>query len=121
PLSGLRTPGTALAAGQSLLMDETFSEQHVPDVVLQFGGAPTSRATQRFVAGAERLVVIGPRPADPSRKATQTVTGDEEGGARALLDLAGTREQGSWVKEWTEADAVARGGLDGFLDAEKQP
>src|SRR5437660_449827 len=49
PLSGLRTPGTALAAGQALLMDETFSEQHVPDVVLQFGGAPTSRATQRFV------------------------------------------------------------------------
>ena len=121
PLSNIRWPGRALAAGQALLGDDRFSEHHAPDVVLQFGRTPTSRPTQRFVAGAARLAIIGERPADPAKNAVQTLVAPEGAAARALTALVGETEPGPWAKEWNEADASARAALDGFLDAEKQP
>ena len=121
PLSGLRLPGRALAAGQALLADERFAAAHAPEVVLQFGGTPTTRATQRFVAAAERLVVIGERAADPSRKATKTVAEPEGAVARALAGVVSQGGEGPWLGEWLTADATARAALDAFLDAEKQP
>jgi 2-succinyl-5-enolpyruvyl-6-hydroxy-3-cyclohexene-1-carboxylate synthase len=121
PLSGLRTPGDAVSAGQALLNDDRFADQLAPEVVLQFGRAPTSRATQRFVAAAARLGVIGERPADPAKAATQSVTAPEGAAARALIKLVSESGGGTWLKEWNDADAVARSALDAFLDAEKQP
>jgi 2-succinyl-5-enolpyruvyl-6-hydroxy-3-cyclohexene-1-carboxylate synthase len=120
PLSGLRLPGRALAAGQALLADERFAEAHAPEVVLQFGGTPTTRATQRFVEAAERLVVVGERAADPSRKASKTVAEPEGAVARALAGVVSQSGDG-WLEEWLAADRVARAALDAFLDAEKQP
>src|SRR5438105_2387526 len=120
PLSGLRTPGDALSAGQALLGDDRFAEQHAPEAVLQFGRTPTSRATQRFVAAAARLGVIGERPADPAKAAKQTLSAPEGAAARALIKLV-SENDGTWLKEWRDADAVARGALDTFLDGEKQP
>ena len=121
PLSGLRAPGDALSAGQALLGDEHFAEQHAPDAVLQFGRTPTSRPTQRFVASAARLGVIGERPADPAKAAAQTLSAPEGIAARALIKLVSENDGGTWLKEWNDADAIARGALDTFLDAEKQP
>lgn len=121
PLSGLRIPSESLAAGQALLMDEKFAEQHVPGVVLQFGRTPTSRPTQRFVAGAARLAVIGEQPADPAKAAVQTLSAPEGAAARALIKLVSESGEGTWMKEWADADTVARSALDSFLDAEKQP
>jgi len=120
PLSGLRTPGDALSAGQALLSDDRFAEQHVPDVIVQFGRTPTSRPTQRFVASAVRLGVVGERPADPAKAAAQTLSAPEGVAARMLIKLV-SENDGTWLKEWNDADAVARGALDTFLDAEKQP
>jgi len=120
PLSGLRVPGDALSAGQALLGDDRFAEQHAPEAVLQFGRTPTSRATQRFVAAAARLGVIGERPADPAKAAKQTLSAPEGAAARALIKLV-SENDGTWLKEWRDADAVARGALDTFLDGEKQP
>ena len=121
PLSGLRVPGDALSAGQALLGDDRFAEQHAPEAVLQFGRTPTSRATQRFVAAAARLGVIGERPADPAKAAKQTLSAPEGAAARALIKLVSENDGGTWLKDWSDADAVARGALDTFLDAEKQP
>jgi len=121
PLSGLRLPGVALAAGQALLADDRFAAAHAPEVILQFGGTPTSRATQRLVDAAERLVVVGPRAADPSRKAAKTIVGPEGAVARSLADVPSQRGDGSWFKDWSSLDGVARVALDAFLDAEKQP
>ena len=121
PLSGARLPGIALAAGQALLADDRFAQAHAPEVVLQFGGTPTSRATQRFVDSAERLVVAGPRAADPSRKAAKTLVGPVGTIARSLADVVSQSGEGSWFEEWSAADGVARSALDVFLDAEKQP
>jgi 2-succinyl-5-enolpyruvyl-6-hydroxy-3-cyclohexene-1-carboxylate synthase len=121
PLSGLRLPGRALTAGQALLSDERFSTDHVPDVVLQFGRTPTSRPSQRLAARAGALIVAGPRPADPDRRAAWTITGRERDVARALLTTVGQIGEGAWFKEWAEADGVARAAVDAFLDGEKQP
>ena len=52
PTSGLRTPG-ALAVGSLLLADEGFVASHVPEVLLQVGAAPTSRAGLTLAARAE--------------------------------------------------------------------
>ena len=77
PISNLRRPGT-LAAGQALLGAEAWLADHRPEVVLQLGATPTSRATQAFVASAERLIVadrIHPDP-DPERWATWRLRAD---------------------------------------------
>ncbi len=77
PISGLRRPG-ALAAGQSLIADETWAAEHRPEVVLQLGATPTTRATQGFVASAERLIVadrVHPDP-DPEHRATWRLRAD---------------------------------------------
>jgi len=121
PLSGARLPGVALAAGQALLADDRFAQAHAAEVVLQFGRTPTSRATQRFVDTAERLVVAGPRAAHPSKRATKTIAGPEGAIARSLADVLSPSGDGSWFTDWSAADGIARGALDAFLDAEKQP
>ena len=77
PISNLRRAGT-LAAGQALLGAEAWVADHRPEVVLQFGATPTSRATQSFVASAERLIVadrVHPDP-DPERRATWRLRAD---------------------------------------------
>jgi 2-succinyl-5-enolpyruvyl-6-hydroxy-3-cyclohexene-1-carboxylate synthase len=64
PTSGARQPESSLAAGQALIAG-AWAGAHRPNVVIQFGASPTSRATQRFVASAERLVVADRWHLDP--------------------------------------------------------
>jgi 2-succinyl-5-enolpyruvyl-6-hydroxy-3-cyclohexene-1-carboxylate synthase len=71
PVSNGRLPGDAFAAGQALIGSGDWLAAHAPEVVLQIGTLPTTRATQGLVAGAERLVVIDghfPEP-DPEGRA----------------------------------------------------
>ena len=79
PLSNARCPGAALAAGPSLI-GSSWMEGHVPDVVLQLGAAPTTRATQGFVASTERLVVVDRwhLDPDPDRHASWRLAVDPE-------------------------------------------
>jgi 2-succinyl-5-enolpyruvyl-6-hydroxy-3-cyclohexene-1-carboxylate synthase len=77
PISNLRRPGT-LSAGQALLGAEAWLADHRPDVVLQLGATPTTRATQAFVASAERLIVadrVHPDP-DPEHRASWRLRAD---------------------------------------------
>lgn len=77
PISNLRRPGT-LAAGQALLGADAWLAGHRPEVVLQLGATPTTRATQAFVASADRLIVadrIHPDP-DPEHRATLRLRAD---------------------------------------------
>jgi 2-succinyl-5-enolpyruvyl-6-hydroxy-3-cyclohexene-1-carboxylate synthase len=64
PTSTARRPGSSLAAGQALI-ETAWADLHRPEVVIQFGAAPTTRATQAFVASAERLVVADRWHLDP--------------------------------------------------------
>lgn len=119
PHSGARVPPHASTAGPALLADEGFTRAHQPSVVLQFGSAPTSRATSAFVARARRVIVVEAdgRPADPTHHASSVVHADPDALSRALLDLLPSARETAWLKAWRSADHAARAALDVALDA----
>jgi 2-succinyl-5-enolpyruvyl-6-hydroxy-3-cyclohexene-1-carboxylate synthase len=121
PTSGARRPG-ALAAPQLLIGDERFAAEHVPDVVVQVGAAPTSRAGLALVEGAGRLVIVDPDHlvADPHRRAARTIRADAAAPA-GVLDRLAPRPPGEWLGAWREADAVARATADELLDGWDEP
>jgi 2-succinyl-5-enolpyruvyl-6-hydroxy-3-cyclohexene-1-carboxylate synthase len=123
PASGLRTPGVALAAGQHLLADEAFASATVPDIVLQFGATPTTRATLGIAARAGRLVVVGPTPhaADPGRRASLSITGEPEEVAWAALERLAPRRATAWLGRWHDADDKAAAAVAAVLDADDEP
>jgi 2-succinyl-5-enolpyruvyl-6-hydroxy-3-cyclohexene-1-carboxylate synthase len=122
PTSGARVPGT-LSAGQFLLANETFCGLHVPDLVLQVGAAPTSRAGLDFVAAAKRLVILDPDRlvADPGSHAFRTIEADPGILARAVAGRIPRRGETSWLGEWHDADSLARRALDDLIDSWDEP
>jgi 2-succinyl-5-enolpyruvyl-6-hydroxy-3-cyclohexene-1-carboxylate synthase len=148
PTSGARRPGSSLAAGQALVAS-TWIERHRPDVVIQLGAAPTTRASQGFAASAERLVVadrwhLDP---DPDRVASWRLAVDPDALLNALarhpvvqggVGIALTGEHPpheieelwraridpapiEWTTAWGAADDLARATLDELLDGWDEP
>jgi 2-succinyl-5-enolpyruvyl-6-hydroxy-3-cyclohexene-1-carboxylate synthase len=122
PTSGVRGPG-ALSAGQQLIADPAFLERHVPDVVLQLGAAPTSRAGLELVRRTDRLVILDPdhEIGDPCRKAPMTVHGDLAALVPELVEASREVPETSWWRSWLDADAIARSTLDEALDRDDEP
>jgi 2-succinyl-5-enolpyruvyl-6-hydroxy-3-cyclohexene-1-carboxylate synthase len=123
PVSGLRTPGAALAAGTALAGDAGFRDAHAPELVLQVGAAPTSRSVQALVGAARRLVVVDPDGVhpDPGRAAELTLRCDPGPLAAGVAALLPQREGGAWLREWSAADGTARAALDGLMDGWDEP
>jgi 2-succinyl-5-enolpyruvyl-6-hydroxy-3-cyclohexene-1-carboxylate synthase len=125
PTSNARRPGIALAQGQGLIGDASWRERQRPDVVIQMGAAPTTRATQAFVAGAEQLVVADRRhlDADPDHLASWRLAVDAEALGRALGDrpVRIVPAPTAWTDAWRDADLRARAALDDFLDGIDDP
>jgi 2-succinyl-5-enolpyruvyl-6-hydroxy-3-cyclohexene-1-carboxylate synthase len=123
PLSGLRR--SSLSAGALLAADAGFRERYHPDLVIQFGAAPTSRGVQELVRGADRLLIVDPDHlvADPDRRATITINNDPAEVAAALRastsSLPATRPQ--WASEWLDADRKVREAVDALLDTWNEP
>jgi len=122
PTSGHRVPGT-LAAGQFLLSNEGFSQAHVPDIVVQFGAAPTSRAALDLVGAAGRLVIVDPDDvvADPHRRAEYRFVVHADELAQAAASDLDERPVETWFAEWVEADACARLAVDDTIDGWQEP
>jgi 2-succinyl-5-enolpyruvyl-6-hydroxy-3-cyclohexene-1-carboxylate synthase len=126
PTSGLRRPGwAALAAGQSLIASDAFRDRHRPEVVLQIGATPTTRASQAFVAAAERLLVVDlfhPDP-DPEQQASWRLAANPDRLATGLLDSTRRIEPApdGWLASWQDADMHARRAVDQVLDATDDP
>jgi 2-succinyl-5-enolpyruvyl-6-hydroxy-3-cyclohexene-1-carboxylate synthase len=122
PTSILRVPGT-LAAGQFLLGDEHFADAHVPDVIMQFGAAPTSRAGLELIRRVERLVIVDQDHvvADPHRKAAMTVRAEAAAFVPQLQDSLPPRAASRWFRTWKEADDVARSAVDRLIDGWDEP
>ncbi|MCI0636871.1 MAG: 2-succinyl-5-enolpyruvyl-6-hydroxy-3-cyclohexene-1-carboxylic-acid synthase [Actinobacteria bacterium] len=122
PTSGVRVPGT-LAAGQFLLANEDFAGGHAPNVVVQVGAAPTSRAALAFVARAEQLWILDPDDlvADPKRVAAGRVVADPAKFIRAALARIDDRGDEAWLRPWLDADERTRAAVDTFLDGLDEP
>jgi 2-succinyl-5-enolpyruvyl-6-hydroxy-3-cyclohexene-1-carboxylate synthase len=121
PTSNVRVPGT-LSAGQFLLADAGFAGTHVPEVVVQFGAAPTSRAGLEFIRRAERLVIVDPDHlvADPHRRAAWTLRANP---AVFLSDLLADSAPGEsdWLRGWFASDAAARSAVDALVGTWEEP
>jgi 2-succinyl-5-enolpyruvyl-6-hydroxy-3-cyclohexene-1-carboxylate synthase len=122
PTSILRVPGT-LSAGQFLLSDEPFADTHVPEVVLQFGAAPTSRAGLEMVRRAGRLVVVDQDHlvADPHHKAALSVRAEPAAFVPRLQESIRSRPESPWFCTWMEADTIARSAVDRLIDVLDEP
>jgi 2-succinyl-5-enolpyruvyl-6-hydroxy-3-cyclohexene-1-carboxylate synthase len=125
PGSGIRTAPWALGAGQALLEQPAWAERHRPEVVIQLGAAPTTRATQRFVASSEHLVVADRRhlDPDPERRASWRIAVDPEA-LRSALDGRPVEQSpapADWTHAWRDADRRARETMDRFLDELDEP
>ncbi len=122
PTSGCRAPG-ALSAGQLLLGDETFASGHAPEIVVQFGAAPTSRAGLSLVREVERLVVVDPDDvvADPSRRAKHRFVVEADRLAAAATDRVQIESADAWREEWETVDARVRRAVDELLDGLDEP
>jgi 2-succinyl-5-enolpyruvyl-6-hydroxy-3-cyclohexene-1-carboxylate synthase len=122
PTSGCRRP-RVLAAGQFLIADEGFRSAHVPDLVVQFGAAPTSRPGLVIVGAARRLIVVDPDllVADPNRRAERRFAVRAERLAREAKRRVERRLDDGWVGRWRDADRGARRAVDATIDAWDEP
>lgn len=122
PASGARLPG-ALEAPHALVADEAFVAGHRPDLVVQLGASPTSRAALAFVASARALVLVDAeeRRPDPARHASLVARADPFSLAAALAGRTPGRGPSAWLAAWREADRVAREAIDRLLDSWDEP
>ena len=148
PTSNARIPDEALAAGQSIIAS-SWAEEHRPEVVLQFGAFPTSRATQGFVAAAAKLVVADRWHLDPNpdRLPAWRLAVDPDaligalrgypvvqGGVGIALTGEHTQEEidelwhgriepapDDWTADWRAFDGLARATMDRLLDGWEEP
>jgi 2-succinyl-5-enolpyruvyl-6-hydroxy-3-cyclohexene-1-carboxylate synthase len=148
PISGVRRSEASLEAGQALIAS-AWVDARRPEVVIQLGAAPTTRATHAFVASAETLVVadrfhLDP---DPDRVASWRLAVDPDALPSALgrhpvmqkgIGIAprGAHTQDDieelwrgridpapdeWREEWRAADRVARRAMDDAMDGWDEP
>jgi 2-succinyl-5-enolpyruvyl-6-hydroxy-3-cyclohexene-1-carboxylate synthase len=122
PTSRLRVPGS-MSVGPLVLADPAFASGHVPDVVLQLGPAPTSRARLAFAAAAERLVIIDPDGGvgDPSRHADLRIEAEPAPLLETVLPDLVPATSTAWREDWRRADDAARGAVEGLLDGWNEP
>jgi 2-succinyl-5-enolpyruvyl-6-hydroxy-3-cyclohexene-1-carboxylate synthase len=122
PTSGLRVPGT-MSAAQFLLSNEPFLDAHLPDIVAQFGAAPTSRAALDLVGSTPRLVIVDPDDlvADPHARAERRFAVNAGQLAHRAIPRFPAMSRAAWLTEWVEADERARTAVDATVDAWGEP
>ena len=130
PLSGLRLDasgaGRALAAGQQLIGDDAWRARHRPEVVLQVGATPTTRATQQLVAEAGAVVVLDRDHLDPDPNgvAERRIAVDPEAFAARAWDQREDRpieKPAGWLEGWRRADLRVHAAVDRILDGWEEP
>ena len=110
PLSQVRTGldehDLVVDAYDLFLRDPDLVRRLEPEVVLRFGGLPTSRSLTQYLEGhraADHILVNDGQWPDPGHVATEVVVADPVATCRALLGaLDGTvRGETVWTRRWT--------------------
>jgi 2-succinyl-5-enolpyruvyl-6-hydroxy-3-cyclohexene-1-carboxylate synthase len=107
----------------ALLRSEAFSHGHVPDLVLRFGGTPTSKVLDRWLEGLAAPQLLIDDGAGWNRPAAPTLIGaDPVAIAAGLADAAGeSSAESSWVEGWRVAEANANAALDAWFAELDEP
>lgn len=122
PLSSLRygphDRAAVCGAYDLFLRAPGFVEREAPELILQFGATPTSKAFQFYAARHESALRIAVDEAgawrDPSRRLHEVVTADPALFAAALADAlrTGSEPLASWRASFDAAERAARGAID---------
>ena len=140
PLSGARRGPAAISTYDGLLRAPGFAAAHRPGLVVRVGGAPTSKALTGWLDESVPQVLVDPSGgwADPARAAALRLTADPSdllAAAAALLAADGPAPgpgphpgaaatpspSGPWLRDWLEAERLAREAIDGLLDEWAEP
>ena len=105
-----------------MLSSEAFVREMHPEVVLQVGATPTTRATQRFALDAGELIVVDDHHLDPDPEhRSWRLSLDPETFAQALLGHPVARSADEWAERWHDADRRARRTMDDLYDSWDEP
>jgi 2-succinyl-5-enolpyruvyl-6-hydroxy-3-cyclohexene-1-carboxylate synthase len=119
-----------IARADALLRVASFAEAQQPDLVLRFGGTPTSKAILGWlVAGAAAQIVVDDGGWDePTLLPVTMVQAEPVELARALAARLGRGEAGSqpdhadgWLASWRAADDAAADATAGWLASLDEP
>jgi len=117
PLSGCRTTDRVAVAGfDALARDEVLRDALSPEVVIQLGAQPASKALAEAIeAWDARVVAVEPttRLQDPRGVVTRVVSATP--GAWARAQGAGPPGPSGFLSAWRLADDAAQGALDATL------
>jgi 2-succinyl-5-enolpyruvyl-6-hydroxy-3-cyclohexene-1-carboxylate synthase len=121
PTSGLRLTGRVMTAGLPLAWAICVHEVVGPDVVVQFGSAPTSRLTQRVIADSSRRIVVADASRlDPDPEGMATLRVDVPSEA-SIPEVVGTNSSAGRTPWLGSADVAVRTAVDGLLDSWDEP
>jgi 2-succinyl-5-enolpyruvyl-6-hydroxy-3-cyclohexene-1-carboxylate synthase len=125
PAAGLRA-GTALEGAlmhgaDLLLRDADTADELRPDVIVRFGGVPTSKAVQQWLArhAAAEVWLVDPAAGfrDPVHRATRLVRASPRQFCHLVSAVAGPPAAGAraWLAQWLRADSEARAAVSAAL------
>jgi len=130
PGSGLRagpSADRALIAGADLLLrDADTAGALAPDLIVRFGGHPTSASTNAWLARHPMAEVWLVDPADgfrdPSHRAVRTFRATARQFCESALRATGHAHDrpSAWLAQWKQADAAARAAVQARLEAAPQ-
>jgi len=128
PRSGPLRGEVVVGAFDALARARVLRERLAPDLVVQLGAPPASKALQTWLeelAGSTcRLVVVDAhgRFLDPARLASLVIAADpgELCGALAAEDAPGRCADPGWAAAWARADAAAAAAIDAELAREER-
>ena len=123
PLSGARRGPAAISTYDGLVRAPRFAAASRPSLVVRVGGAPTSKALTAWLDESIPQVLVDPSGgwADPARAASLRLTADPSDLLAATAALLTAGPASPWLRNWLEAERLAREAIDGLLDEWAEP